>query len=767
MKKINNKCYDRKLNPRRTMHASTHRVCVVLGFIAEVHSGPTFRTSSSSLTFAHSIHSISIRLLHSSSDSVARVSSYFVLSLTSRLNLMTSEASLPAGIEHKDSTVFTCAYCEKDVPKGSVKSHVKGRRHKKKKEAYEEKARDIIDVDDDDGDTMDVEVDKDAFLKSILGGSDEGDAEAEAGDADVEMSLDESAARINQSFAPLEFKPADGVDNFFDSMPEEAERTEVSKDIRSILEATPKKKKIQPADNTTPSKMSLAVNVEQGKDTATNSGPAEDDPNAMPPWIIGADSANAIRYSNHRTTALHYEILEFGRFLAPTDEERAIREKLATTVQNIVKALWPACRIETFGSYATGLYLPSSDIDVCVMESPRDGSEEEMEELATAIRSVNGFARKVHVIRARVGLVKIVSRYGNVQCDISFGRSNGPKNVPIILKYIKDYPALRPLLLVVKYFLQQRSLNEVYTGGLGSYAVLLLVVSHLQTLQQNFPGIDANLGDLLTHFFFLYGRMFNFCVAGIQVGKGKYYNKVQRYDTKPGETMRFSIEDPNEIENEIGNNSFAASRVRKAFGNAYILLNQWSRENRMHPMTPLSRIIAPDKSFKARRERVLGYLQRDGTTELSKYIQKNRIRPPPQGRIQSRIVNPNAHRGNGNGHAYDGNNHNNNSNNSSRNHYDGQKRRRTNNNNHNSNNNSRNYQNNNNRNRNSNEVFVARYNGPRASQNNYGHTGNALVYHDDGGRDMSSSMAARLGPRNRNNNHRDRRRGGGGGGRRN
>ncbi len=41
-------------------------------------------------------------------------------------------------------------------------------------------------------------------------------------------------------------------------------------------------------------------------------------------------------------------------------------------------------------------------------------------------------------------------------------------------------PPLRPLVLVLKAFLKEACLNEVFTGGLSSYALVLLVLAHLQ-----------------------------------------------------------------------------------------------------------------------------------------------------------------------------------------------------------------------------------------------------------------------------------------------
>lgn len=44
----------------------------------------------------------------------------------------------------------------------------------------------------------------------------------------------------------------------------------------------------------------------------------------------------------------------------------------------------------------------------------------------------------------------------------------------------QKYPVLPFLVLVLKQFLLQRDLNEVFTGGIGSYSLFLMAVSFLQ-----------------------------------------------------------------------------------------------------------------------------------------------------------------------------------------------------------------------------------------------------------------------------------------------
>lgn len=171
--------------------------------------------------------------------------------------------------------------------------------------------------------------------------------------------------------------------------------------------------------------------------------------------------------------------------------------------------------------------------------------------------------------KAFVPLVKLTDRASGVKCDISFGRNNGPSNVRLIRQYLRDFPSLKPLLLVIKCFLQQRMLNEVYSGGIGSYALLLLIVSHLQHYRWNFrhrissnDPVGPNLGAALVDFFELYGTRFNYVNAGIGIKKnGCFYCKRRKYITDHRQPVLLSIEDPQDEKNEIAKNTFNLQSV--------------------------------------------------------------------------------------------------------------------------------------------------------------------------------------------------------------
>ncbi|GAU28635.1 hypothetical protein TSUD_159160 [Trifolium subterraneum] len=62
---------------------------------------------------------------------------------------------------------------------------------------------------------------------------------------------------------------------------------------------------------------------------------------------------------------------------------------------------------------------------------------------------------------------------------------------------VAKWSQLRPLCLILKVFLQQRELNEVYSGGIGSYALLTMLMAMLRNVFQSQPTAEHNFGVLL------------------------------------------------------------------------------------------------------------------------------------------------------------------------------------------------------------------------------------------------------------------------------
>ena len=57
--------------------------------------------------------------------------------------------------------------------------------------------------------------------------------------------------------------------------------------------------------------------------------------------------------------SLHEEIEDFYNYMSPTPEEHELRFNVVRRIEKVVLSLWPQAKVEIFGSFRTGLYLPT------------------------------------------------------------------------------------------------------------------------------------------------------------------------------------------------------------------------------------------------------------------------------------------------------------------------------------------------------------------------------------------------------------------------
>lgn len=196
--------------------------------------------------------------------------------------------------------------------------------------------------------------------------------------------------------------------------------------------------------------------------------------------------------------------------------------------------------------------------------------------LANTMRRAGITDRVTIVAKAKVPIIKFITTHGRFAVDISLNQVNGVAAGKLINRYLKELPALRALVMVTKAFLSQRSMNEVYTGGLGSYSIVCLSISFLQMHPKVRRGeIDPsrNLGVLVMEFFELYGCYFNYEEVGISLRDGgTYYNKAARGWQDYKQAGLLSIEDPADPSNDISRGSFGIARVRQTLAGAHSIM---------------------------------------------------------------------------------------------------------------------------------------------------------------------------------------------------
>lgn len=178
--------------------------------------------------------------------------------------------------------------------------------------------------------------------------------------------------------------------------------------------------------------------------------------------------------------------------------------------------------------------------------------------------------------KASVPIIKLTDRESQVKVDISFNMQSGVEAAKLIKSFKRKYPVLEKLVLVLKQFLLQRDLNEVFTGGISSYSLILMCISFLQLHPRQTECFmdNPNLGVLLMEFLELYGRKFNYMKTGISVKQERYLPKeeLQKDMVDGHRPSLLCIEDPLTPGNDIGRSSYGALQVKKAFMYAYTVL---------------------------------------------------------------------------------------------------------------------------------------------------------------------------------------------------
>ena len=131
-----------------------------------------------------------------------------------------------------------------------------------------------------------------------------------------------------------------------------------------------------------------------------------------------------------------------------------------------------------FGSCATGLNLPNSDIDLLVYYP--EVREISMINKLTCELVKAGICTSIEPIKhAKVPIIKLQDKATQINVDLSFNRENGIFCVKLVRQLLIKFPELRPLLIVLKCFLKSRNLNETYHGGVSSFLMTMLVCNYL------------------------------------------------------------------------------------------------------------------------------------------------------------------------------------------------------------------------------------------------------------------------------------------------
>ncbi len=206
---------------------------------------------------------------------------------------------------------------------------------------------------------------------------------------------------------------------------------------------------------------------------------------------------------------LHVQLCALDAIIRPSPD--VVRQRLAAfmRVRAAILHKYPRAQLSVLGSAATSLALLDSDLDLTLQLSSEDftlGAAKrrhfppEFKPLRSVAEAVRPIATGglVDVIDAAVPIVKFEDGKTRIQIDISFNSADADEHVKWARKQLEARPSLRPVVLALKLLLRREKLNETYTGGVGSYLLLVLCANAAKAQLANRPATDIGALLLLT-----------------------------------------------------------------------------------------------------------------------------------------------------------------------------------------------------------------------------------------------------------------------------
>ena len=263
-----------------------------------------------------------------------------------------------------------------------------------------------------------------------------------------------------------------------------------------------------------------------------------------------------------------------------------------------------------YGSYITELSIESSDVDILVKFENKEEEEEKIKNESSnyhiekiiselvMIFNQNSKSLSIDNIKpiytASVPVLKIQCNMENdipkeikdniyksfkfdksevnlIKFDLTFFEIKHNQKITSIpsqsvIEFIKNIlicnPEIKPILLVLKRYMQICKLNSSFHGGISSFSLFLLLYAFLKYINMNYP-----MGKILFDFFQFYGN-FNFGNYCIDVNdKNLYIKRKELLES------RMIILDPFTKLN-VAKSSFRVDEIKSAFKDAMNIINK-------------------------------------------------------------------------------------------------------------------------------------------------------------------------------------------------
>ena len=247
--------------------------------------------------------------------------------------------------------------------------------------------------------------------------------------------------------------------------------------------------------------------------------------------------------------SLSQDLSDFEMFVKfRIEKEKNIYETLIKNVQISVDKSIQNYEVNLYGSHATNLCLPWSDLDVVLIKKNNENNNIPLDtnnnlimlsQLYEYIRNEPWIKECKLISKAAVPIIKLISieKYNYMSIDISIqdDKHFGLKCVELVKQFIVEYKSLKPLVLAIKNILKRANLNDPYKGGISSYGLILMIVYYLKN--QRLSGTDispgennCNLGRLFFGFIQFYSIFFKSSKVIINISDDNNMNAFNEFE---------------------------------------------------------------------------------------------------------------------------------------------------------------------------------------------------------------------------------------------
>lgn len=390
--------------------------------------------------------------------------------------------------------------------------------------------------------------------------------------------------------------------------------------------------------------------------------------------------------SNHSLTN---EIKAYEAYMRLSPREKAASELVISDVNSVAQNELKIRTLSLLGSRSTGLATPTSDFDFSftqpvslpggwIIPSSEDSVSQPqsyrreikpkavkaLKKMRRHFNSSNKFCNTELVEYAHVPILRSTHVATGLDVQIqTMARYQASREQTIA--YLLEFPSLRPLYITLRYCLEIRNLTTVFDGGLGSYTILMMIVTALKHSRGKFAPND--LGGQLLHVLDFYSdadlykvgfsanppRIFEKQKERVSLAAREAHlddpqlNGIDKMQTfYPRKPYLLCLQDPANDLNDLGKNAYAIKHVQATFYNAQKKFrNALKRDTKLKKgkiPTPLDHLVRADyRAFEVRRSRVERCADPTKSDDLD--YSEQRIRRDYERRVNSDKVDVEEH----------------------------------------------------------------------------------------------------------------------------